>query len=265
MALQVSDNLWIGDLPEGIDDATLRQTFEGYGTVLSSKVIPPKAPGRNAAALVRFSSVEDAKWVVENLNGNMPEGFTTPVLVQYAKNPPGAASYGKDPSGGKGGKGVVRAAPYSDWNSWGDGGSFGKGGKAVSSSNFKGYLAGLAKGGSLPGVGARPDENCVHVKNLPPDTTDLQLYQVFSLFGAIAYPGVTAMMNEDGTCKGIGFVDFQDPAAAALAVQVINGSTMPDGTTIMCNIKRSRGDAKGKGGGKGFGEFGYDAEAAPFY
>lgn len=276
------DNLWIGDLPSDIDEATVRAVFEGYGSIVSSRLIPPKSAGKNAAALVRFENAEDAKWVVENLNGNMPEGFETPVVVQFAKNPPGGpggSSYGKAPTAGKGswdkgswdkgyGKGGYdyRPSPYSYAQPPppagappGKGGykgppSVSKGkasGRTFSNAgagNMKGFIADLAKSGRLPGVGSRPDEHCVYIKNLPPDCTDLELYQLFSVFGAIAHKGVTAM-QKDGFCLGVGFVDFQDPMSASAAVEVLNGTAMPDGTVISLNLKRSR---KGKGpGGKG--------------
>jgi len=260
MDMTVSDNLWVGDLPPEINEDTVKNIFEGYGTILSTKVIPPRGPGKNAAALIRYQSMEDARWVVENLNGNMPEGFTTPVVVQFAKNSGASGgSYGKAPAGGKGG---CKSSPYADPSaavsgSWG-GGVKGKG-KPAKAGNFKGYMSSLAKGGKLPGVGARPDEQCVHVKNLPPDTTDLQLYQLFSVFGPMAHNGVTAMMREDGACLGIGFIDFQDPASAAQAVEVLDGTAMPDGTVINMNLKRPRGKGKGKGQGAEETSFGLES------
>lgn len=279
--MAVSDNLWIGDLPPEIDEVTVKNVFEGYGTILSSKLIPPKANGKNAAALVRFESIEDARWVVENLNGNMPEGFETPVVVQYAKNPPGGPHGHGKPSASPGKGYDYRSSPYPQppppaidhgkggyGKSYGGKGGGGKGTKGSKSfantdkgnfkgsksftnataGNFKGYIASLAKAGRLPGVGTRPDEHCVYIKNLPPDTQDLDLYRLFSVFGAIAHNGVTAMTKEDGSCLGVGFVDFQDPMSAAAAVEVLNGTAMPDGTVINLNLKRSKG---GRKGGKG--------------
>lgn len=270
------DNLWIGDLPSDIDEATVKAVFEGYGAIVSTKLIMPKSQGRNAAALIRFENAEDAKWVVENLNGNMPEGFETPVVVQFAKNSPGGggggggkgSDYGKAPSAGKGyhsGASPYAPPPPSYARIEDDAGGYGgppssKGaGKAggkyqnASSGGFKGYLASLAKSGKIPGVGSRPDEHCVYIKNLPPDTTNENLYQLFSVFGALAHGGVTAMLKEDGACLGVGFVDFQDPISAATAVEVLNGTTMPDGTQLNLNIKRSR-KGKGKGPGGTLGE-----------
>merc|ERR1719253_886826 len=58
--------------------------------------------------MIRFASVEMATWVVENLNGNIPEGLTEPIIARFANS-----------KGAKGGarRGGVVAAP-----AWGGGG-----------------------------------------------------------------------------------------------------------------------------------------------
>merc|ERR1719373_454529 len=59
--------------------------------------------------MIEFSSVEEATWLVENLNGNVPLGLETEVTVKF-KPPKGAGGggnraspYGVVPAG-KGGK-----------------------------------------------------------------------------------------------------------------------------------------------------------------
>mmetsp|Transcript_28033 Transcript_28033/g.80538 ORF Transcript_28033/g.80538 Transcript_28033/m.80538 type:complete len:284 (-) Transcript_28033:48-899(-) len=257
-------NLFIGDLPPDVDDDFLHAVFGPYGAISSVKPIPAKFPGGKGAALVRFESAEEAAWVQENLNGNMPEGMDTPVVISFARS--GGGGQSGAPAGGKswaapawgksapskGDKGEGRYSPYAPNGEGGRGkgpgagwkGGFGKGARGGS---FRSMLKGLMKGGALPGVGTRPDEQCVYVKGLPPDTTDLNLYELFAPFGAIAPTGVKAMLKEDGTCNSVGFVDFQDPSSAAAAVEALNGTELPDGTTLHLNLKRPK-----KGGGKGF-------------
>merc|ERR1719491_2190270 len=46
--------------------------------------------------MVRFASVEMATWIVENLNGNIPEGLSEAVIVRFANDSKG------DKGGGKG-------------------------------------------------------------------------------------------------------------------------------------------------------------------
>jgi len=249
------DNIWVGDLPPEFTEAHAQQVFEGYGQIVSCKVIPPKSPGLKAAALIRFASVQDAQWVVENLNGNMPEGFAEPVIVQFARGGgkgkgsetasggggwgAGPGSYGKAPAG----KGPAhQAQPYYDnYDS-------GKGGGKSGGGGFKAMYRGLVKGGYIPGSdGARPDEQCVYIKGLPTDTSDVNLFELFSPFGRLAPQGVKAMLHPDGTCTSVGFADFQDAASAQAAVAALNGAALPDGGVLSANLKRSKKGGPGKG------------------
>lgn len=257
--MAVSDNLWIGDLPSDATEDLVSQVFGAYGGVVACKVIAPKTDGAPAAALVRFGSTAEAQWVQENLNGNIAEGLEKPIVVSYSRNQPGAGKMGGKSGGGKGGGANAGAAgawgysrpspypgkgPYGYEASWGKGG--GKGGGAPF--DFPTLIKGLIKGGQIPGVGTRPDEHCVYIKNLPTDTTDFNLYELFAPFGPIAPQGVKAMLKEDGTCNSVGFVDFQDAASATAAVTSLHGTQLPDGNILHLNLKRPR---KGGKGGKG--------------
>eukprot|EP00406_Dinophysis_acuminata_P048922 CAMPEP_0179310292 /NCGR_PEP_ID=MMETSP0797-20121207/52092_1 /TAXON_ID=47934 /ORGANISM="Dinophysis acuminata, Strain DAEP01" /LENGTH=73 /DNA_ID=CAMNT_0021020023 /DNA_START=62 /DNA_END=279 /DNA_ORIENTATION=- len=71
-AAPASDNLYIADLPAGSDENSINTIIGAYGTITSVKPLPPKAPGQKCAALVRLASVPEAKWIVDNLNGNIP-------------------------------------------------------------------------------------------------------------------------------------------------------------------------------------------------
>merc|ERR1719343_257586 len=143
------DNLWIGDLPLGSTDDTVKSIFMAYGSVVSVKVLASKPGSDKVAALVRFASLEEATWVQENLNGNLAEGLDTPVIVQFAKN--AGASGGK----GAAGKGWS-AQPAADWNGGGKGGADtgkngwgakgGWGAAAAPASRYEPYSNGGGKG-----------------------------------------------------------------------------------------------------------------------
>merc|ERR1712046_493500 len=108
----------------------------------------------------------------------------------------------------------------------------------------------LEKAGAFPG-GSRysNDENTLFVGGLPVDATDYGLYRMFSSFGGIAPRGVKAMLNEDGSCKGFGFVNFLDQGAAQMAISTLNGAQMQDGAMLQISIKKE--PSTGKNGGKG--------------
>jgi len=126
-------------------------------------------------------------------------------------------------------------------------GKFGGGGGGGFETLFQ-----AVKGSGILGGGQAPEDCQCFVKNLPADTTDLSLYMLFAPFGAIPPNGVKAMMNPDGSCKGIGFVDFTDAAAAANAVMTLNDHAQPDGTMLGVATKKpstgGKGAAKGKKG-----------------
>jgi len=246
-------------------------------------MLPPKEDGKPASALVRFRNVEEAAWVVENLNGNLAHGLQHPVVVRFANAPGGGGNSWKNDggrrgdngwkdqsgkvndTGGKakdhasrdaGGKGW-RASPYS-------GGKEGKckgvgkpfapdgkeGGKAPPPPSFHELFDCVVQAGVLGG-GNVPEDCTVFIKNLPADTTDFDLYKLFSPFGAIPPTGVKAMPNDDGSCKGFGFVDFTEPAAAATAMMALENFELPDGSMINCSMKKPSLAKKASGGGKG--------------
>eukprot|EP00747_Dinoflagellata_sp_TGD_P138157 gnl/TRDRNA2_/TRDRNA2_175757_c0_seq15.p1 gnl/TRDRNA2_/TRDRNA2_175757_c0~~gnl/TRDRNA2_/TRDRNA2_175757_c0_seq15.p1 ORF type:complete len:152 (+),score=26.26 gnl/TRDRNA2_/TRDRNA2_175757_c0_seq15:138-593(+) len=78
-------NVYMKGFPTGITEDQLKAIFGAYGTVASCKVLPSKT--NNSPALVRFESADDAKWVVDILNNNVPEGLTTPVEIKFADKP----------------------------------------------------------------------------------------------------------------------------------------------------------------------------------
>lgn len=239
-----SDNVFVGSLPGDITEDTVRTVFGAYGTVVECRVMPPK-DGRfagTASAMVRFSSVEEGTWIVENLNGNLAQGLNDPVVCRFA-NPGGAKGGGKGKGGFPGAQGGFggKGGPYD-----------GKGGgKGKNKGGFYG-LYGAVKQAGILGGGTVPEECQLYISNLPQDTTDTDLYKLFAPFGAIAPTGVKAMPNSDKTgCVGIGFVDFVDPSCAATAVMSLQGFTLPDGTGIQVSTKKpslSKGKGKGKGG-----------------
>lgn len=269
-----SDNLYITDLPADFDDVQLTKVFGAYGVITQSKVLTSSNGGGKKAILIRYQTVDEAQWIVENLNGNIPQGLTEPVNVRYADTPETKAArqsqffagggYGKAQGKGSG----IRAAPYSMPSAWGsdagkgwgkdsgkgwgkDGGkSWGKDGKGTTT--IKVLYNGLLAANALPGgSGYSNDENALYIANLPGDTSDLELYKIFAPFGAIAPRGVRAMINPDGVCRGIGFVNYLENASAETAIATLNGTIMPDGRTLIVKNKGPSGAGKGEKGGAG--------------
>merc|ERR1712129_384727 len=89
-----------------VDDEMLKEVFAAYGTVTWSRVFESGSKP-SKAAIVEFGDIEEAKWCVENLDGNIPQGLSTPVKVSFKRSNKGGSkgwgggggSYGKAPGG----------------------------------------------------------------------------------------------------------------------------------------------------------------------
>merc|ERR1712048_920091 len=89
----------------------------------------------------------------------------------------------------------------------------------------------------LPGAELGDDDNCLFISGLPKDTSDLHLYKMFSPFGGITPTGCRAMKNPDGTCKGIGFINYVDPFPAELAQHTLDQHKFSDGSILGVTVK----------------------------
>lgn len=265
------DNVFIGGLPCGFTNEQITTIFTPYGAIVDCKSIPSKLPGGNAAALVRFTAVETAKWVVENLHGNMPEGLESPITVRFANSRggdrpvggPGPMGGGQQFAGGcqgggqqwGGGKGYGNGG-CSEWGagggkggwggdaSWGGagkGGGCGKGSNVGTPGSARLLLQSANTAGLLgPNCKSVGHECSVYIKHLPADMTDLDVHNLFCAFGPIASGGANAILNPDGSCKGIAFVDFLHAEAAQSACAALNGFATSDGTTIFVQPKQPK-------------------------
>eukprot|EP00418_Pyrodinium_bahamense_P066060 CAMPEP_0179093746 /NCGR_PEP_ID=MMETSP0796-20121207/42952_1 /TAXON_ID=73915 /ORGANISM="Pyrodinium bahamense, Strain pbaha01" /LENGTH=1034 /DNA_ID=CAMNT_0020791393 /DNA_START=88 /DNA_END=3190 /DNA_ORIENTATION=+ len=106
------DNLFVAGLPIDCNEEAIRELFGQYGIVQQCKVLPDTPGKTDRAALVRFADENQAKWMVENLNGKALPGMVAPLTVRFAGDrPEKGGCYGKDM--GKGGTVVdARFSPY---------------------------------------------------------------------------------------------------------------------------------------------------------
>jgi len=102
---KASDNLFIAGLPPQCNEDLIKGVFGQYGTVLNVRLLATgDKPDR--AALVRFGDANQAQWIIENLNQNVPMGLQSPIIVKYAnKAPPPMPGQPGFQVGGQGGGG----------------------------------------------------------------------------------------------------------------------------------------------------------------
>lgn len=229
----------------------VRELFAQYGQVESCRVLPAKKNNK-LSALVKFTNVEEATWVVENIHKTIPNGLEEPISVRYAAG------------GAPGNKGA--APPGNGAPAWKEPPAFPMATPTAARQPMRPQAAvepqgectmqavvdGLYASGAMPGSGIyQNDENTLYIAGLPADCSDLDLYKVFSPFGAIACQGVRVIQGQKP--RGIGFVNFLEAMAAELAIETLNGCQLPDGSTLQVKIKSPgfKGkDGKGKGKSK---------------
>lgn len=271
-----SANLYFAELPVGFTEADVQRVLGAYGTMTQTKILWA-TPGSKVAALVRYATVDEATWIVQNLNGNIPQGLTEPVVVRYAETPeskaqkaaaygPAQGAYGKgqapaarvqpytpaaySPKGAKGAKGASMSYQTAGKGAWEEAWAApakGKG-KGKGSISIKMLYKGLCESEVFPGGSKYSnDENTLFVAGLPSDTQDVDLYKMFSPFGAIAPRGVRAMLHPDGNCKGFGFVNFMDSTTSQSAITALNGAQIMDGSTLVVKQKAASTKAEAEG------------------
>ncbi|CAK0798501.1 unnamed protein product, partial [Prorocentrum cordatum] len=82
-----STRLYVRGLPLGITEDQVTGIFSGYGSCVSCKVLQQTPGGPpNAAAIVQMSAVQEAQWLVDNVNGNIPQGLPGPVEVRFKQD-----------------------------------------------------------------------------------------------------------------------------------------------------------------------------------
>lgn len=88
-----TEQLFVQGLPVGIDENGVRQTFASCGQIQQMQILPPAGmplPGAGPAscsALVRMSTVEQARQAVGFLNGQVASAAMMPLRVMIAKSP----------------------------------------------------------------------------------------------------------------------------------------------------------------------------------
>jgi len=211
-ASQPSDNVFISDLPAGIDETTLKATFEAFGVVVQQRILPAGPGANKVAALVRFDSVETATYVVSTANGQVLEGFEAPFGIRFADPPKG--------------KGADRPGPYD-------------------APQGKGY--GAPKGG-----GGEVQLDNLYIKGLPANCGENEVRALFEQQGTISSCRVFAYPTHSAALVRFGSADEAKWVMDSMNGAVPDGLENALEIKFYESKVKGKGDAgKGGGGGKG--------------
>ena len=77
------EQLLVSNLPFNITLTQFREIFEAYGRVVNAMLMLGRGKG-----YITYSSIDEARWIAENLDNNIPAGLDTFVNIQFASSGP---------------------------------------------------------------------------------------------------------------------------------------------------------------------------------
>lgn len=222
-----SDNLYMRGLPPGATEETITAIFGVYGTVASCRILPPPPGKTDVACLVRMGTIEEATWLVDNLNGNIPQGLSDPINIRFADNAKGN------------GKGLKGKESEGSWAPYGGGGAW------PSNKSPAPPTPTYTSGG--PDI---PSTN-LYMKGLPNDTTEASIRHIFGAYGNVV--SVKVLACPPGVNSAAALVQMGELHEAEWLVANVNNN-IPEGLTVPIQIKfanNSKGAGKGGAGPPG--------------
>jgi hypothetical protein len=198
--------------------------FENYCSSVECEILTKTAT--DCVAMMSVPTLDEARWIVENLNGNIPHGIHKPIRVcmawpaEYAPRKVPPVSFGKAPARVPASHGY---SPYED-----HGHSPYHGGKGGAKGSYGGSYGG--KGGGPPPGSEAPIDN-LYVFDLPPDFDEQRMGDLFAECGVI----ISVKCVPD---KKYGFVRFASVDEAQHAIDTVNGAVV-DGQPIGVRFARS--------------------------
>ena len=209
-------NLYIAQLPKTYTQAELETLFTSYGSIITSKVLLDDTGVSRGAGFVRFDKHSEAEQARVALDGLTLPGHTQPLIVKYANQKTPIAFAPTALPRQQQQIGPIRShTPSVNWRYNPMGATGGGGGRQQSQ-----YC-------------------CVYIYNIPEDSNESTLYQLFSPFGAIANVKVILDFSTK-KCKGYGFVNMLSYEDAYRSIMGLNGSVY-QGKRLQVSFKTTKG------------------------
>lgn len=190
--------LHVTGLPVGVNDEQVTGIFSAYGAVKSVKVLPVREDKPDSAAIVVMESGEQAKWLIDNVNGKVPAGLSAPLIIKKKITNDWSKGYGK-------GYGIPPWAMMQMMQYYGKGKGFGKG---------------------KSGLSTFPAEKKVWIGGLPEEGVTFRELQAH-------FPGSKFATVMKGKGAGTGGVAFATAEEATAAIATLNGSTLAGATLVV--------------------------------
>lgn len=220
-----SDTLHVSNLPEGLDNGMVEQFFSIYGTVVGCN-IPSGFQSGQTVAIVKFTSVQEARGIIATLHQTVPTGLVAPLHLEFhpravepALSKASSSSFGKC-AGGK-------AAQPDPWSS-------------------------AAKGGAAtvdPSAAEPSISDNVYVQGLPVGTTQDTAMSTFAEFGKV----ISIKLLEKGSQPCAALIRFDDKESARLVKEILHGA-QPAGFPCPLKVRFANAAATPGAGASGAGK-----------
>ena len=235
-------NLYVSGLPETMSIDELESMFSSFGMIITSKILTHPDGKSRGAGFIRFDKHNQAEIAIRNLNGTIPDGAQKQITVKFA-NPPHFNKQKRMPESQlmspNGNNAMANGRARGNYNG-NVGPVFPQGTNyryspmnPVPSTPMSMSMASTNHSTSFNGT-----TWCIFVYNLPPDSDEKILYELFAPYGAILNTKV--IRDPEGKPKGFGFVNMPDYQAAFTAICGLNGKPMPHGKTLQVSFKTPR-------------------------
>ena len=233
-------------MPQTCDAVRLRELFQNFGEIITSKVLVDENGVSRGVGFVRFDKRRQAELSIEALNNKVPNvpNAIKPLTVKFA-NPPSQKIQSyidilAQAKAGMASAGYLQTQGlYSSLSAAVMTGS--SGGNSSPSAPTTSYMNGFATSSNvLSGMSQQQNVTswCVFVYNLPSDATDLTLFQLFSKHGAIH--SVRVITDHEKKCRGYGFVNMVHYEDSLAAIFRLNGYCLERGKPLQVSLKRPK-------------------------
>lgn len=243
-------NLYIAHLPKSYTQPDLEALFSPYGNIITSKILVDTTTGLSrGVGFVRYDKHTEAESAIISLNGKMIHGvpgMIQPIMVKFANQakPAGVQPIVATAAAAAAGNHINSIAALSRrvhpvFNPAGAGGPMRHALAGSLRFNPVSVTPQAVSLATLTGMAQAAVNNqgpfCIFVYNLPENTSDSLLYQLFGPFGAV---GSVKVIKDNATnkCKRYGFVNMMNYDEACGAITALNGFEI-EGRALQVSFK----------------------------
>lgn len=205
-------HLYVSGLPINMTQQDLEDLFSPYGKIIMSRILSDSTTGLSkGVGFIRYDQRTEAERAIKELNGSVPKRAIEPITVKFASNPnnlnkvipPPIAAYLTPQTARRFGGPIHHSAGRFRYSP----------------------LADLPPNAMLPGNAVNGSGWCIFVYNLPPETEENVLWQLFGPFGAVQNVKIIRDLQTN-KCKGFGFVTMTNYDETVVAIQSLNGYSL---------------------------------------